>query len=47
MVKLDNLLQEFLGFSALSAACVAGHFEVVRMLCEAGADVNHSNNLGD
>ena len=33
-------------FTALQAACMAGHFEVVSYLAENGADVNAMNSMG-
>lgn len=30
-------------YSPLSAACMAGNYEIVRLLCENGADVNYEN----
>ena len=34
------------GFTPLCAACVSGNYEIVRMLCEAGADVDKPNFIG-
>lgn len=33
-------------YSPLSAACMAGNYEIVRLLCENGADVNYENQIG-
>mmetsp|Transcript_28458 Transcript_28458/g.20555 ORF Transcript_28458/g.20555 Transcript_28458/m.20555 type:complete len:91 (+) Transcript_28458:245-517(+) len=33
-------------YTPLCAACMAGHFEVVQMLCENGAEVNYMNSMG-
>ena len=40
MQTIDN------GFTPLCAACVSGNYEIVRMLCEAGAEVDKSNFFG-
>jgi ankyrin repeat protein len=34
------------GFTPLCAACVSGNYEIVRMLCEAGAEVDKPNFFG-
>ena len=33
-------------YTALQAACMAGHLEVVTLLAESGADVNAANPMG-
>jgi ankyrin repeat protein len=34
MPTIDN------GYSAVAAACMSGHFDIVTLLCENGVDVN-------
>lgn len=33
-------------YTALSSACMAGNFEIVKLLAENGADINHRNSMG-
>ena len=33
-------------YTAMSAACMAGNYEIVKLLAENGADVNHRNSMG-
>ena len=33
-------------YTALSAACMAGNLEIVKLLAENGADTNHQNSMG-
>ena len=38
-----NMTTQENGYTPLSAACMAGNYEVVKVLAENGADINHEN----
>lgn len=40
-----NMATQENGYSPLSAACMAGHFEIVCLLAENGADVNKVDRM--
>jgi ankyrin repeat protein len=41
-----NLPTEDHEYTPLSAACMAGNFDTVKLLAENGADTNHRNSMG-
>lgn len=41
-----NFATEEMEYTPLCAACMAGNFEIVKLLCENGADVNNENSIG-
>lgn len=45
LIDLD-LPTESHEYTPLSSACMAGNFEIVKLLCENGADINHRNSMG-
>ena len=38
-----NMTTEENDYTPLSAACMAGNYEIVKLLAENGAEVNHEN----
>jgi ankyrin repeat protein len=45
LVDLDLCTEEH-EYTPLSAACMAGNYEIVKLLAEGGAQVNHRNSQG-
>jgi hypothetical protein len=45
LIDLDLCTEEH-EYTPLSAACMSGNYEVVKLLAEGGAQVNHRNSLG-
>ena len=41
-----NMVTEENEYTPLCASCMAGNFELVTLLAQNGADVNHENNMG-